>query len=57
MRRTAIAISTFLLAGSVAALSEESLRAPQPVSQVTPKKTQFGTWGIDLDGMDRSVKP
>jgi putative endopeptidase len=60
MKRAGFAILGLLLAGSiVGALAAESGPAANrtaPVS-VAGKKTTFGRWGIDLDGMDKSAKP
>jgi putative endopeptidase len=51
----AAAILALLTAGAAA-------RANEPVAAVTPASTvapaaRYGAWGIDLDGMDRSVRP
>ena len=57
MRRIALVFFAGLAtATAAAALSAEAIRTPQPAAQAT-KTTQFGTWGVDLAGMDRSVKP
>jgi putative endopeptidase len=58
-------IKHILLAGvatlGVAALSVPAVSAPQnPAPKAAPaqsKKPQLGTWGFDVAGMDRSVKP
>ncbi len=48
MRRRLLAVASVILAGFM-------ISASPPPSQ--PPKTAFGTWGIDLAGMDRTVRP
>ncbi len=53
-RRLSTAISVIVLSlFATAALAEDA--KPAAPSLVNAKR--FGTWGIDIDGMDRSVKP
>jgi putative endopeptidase len=50
-RSAALAISLVLLAAPVAPAAE-------PAATSSPSKAErFGKWGVDLEGMDRSVKP
>jgi putative endopeptidase len=58
MKRTSFAVLSLLLAGSaLGALAVEYGTAPNRAAQATAKKATFGAWGVDLGGMDRSVKP
>ena len=48
---SAISVISLLLFTNVAVAEDAKPAAPSTVAQ------RYGTWGIDLDGMDRSVKP
>lgn len=50
MSRRLLAVASLILAGC-------TMSAPPPPPAPPPPKTAFGTWGIDLSGMDRTVKP
>ncbi|HKV98436.1 MAG TPA: M13 family metallopeptidase [Vicinamibacterales bacterium] len=58
MRTLARYISICIIAG-VVALSPAVVaqQAQQPAAAKPPKPLHFGTWGVDLSGMDRSVNP
>jgi putative endopeptidase len=60
MTRSGLAVTGVLLTvsliGAVAAETATTPNRPIPVS-VTAKKTTFGTWGVDLASMDKTVKP
>jgi putative endopeptidase len=51
MRRSVFALIGFVLAGCTFAST-----TPSPVPPPIPKAT-LGSWGVDLSGMDKSVKP
>ncbi len=50
MRRSVFALIGFFLAGC-------TLVATTPPSAPPPPKATLGSWGVDLSGMDKSVKP
>ncbi|HEY0282288.1 MAG TPA: M13 family metallopeptidase [Rhizomicrobium sp.] len=50
MRRSVFALVGLVLAGC-------TLAATTPPSAPPPPKATLGTWGVDLSGMDKSVKP
>lgn len=51
MRKGLIALTVILCAGCAATAT------PPPAPTPEKPKTQLGTWGVDLSGMDTSVKP
>ena len=51
MRRSVFALIGLFLAGCTLVAT-----TPPPAPSPLPKAT-FGTWGVDLGGMDKSVKP
>jgi putative endopeptidase len=51
---SAISVSVFFLFTSVALAKDAASTVPPDSSIVTP---HYGKWGVDLDGMDRSIKP
>ena len=51
MNRRLVAAAAFLLAGCAAA------PPPPPPAPPPGPKAELGTWGVDLSGMDKSVKP
>ena len=51
MPRKSLSIGLFLVALSAAALAQQS------TAPALPKPLHFGTWGVDLSGMDRKVNP
>ena len=57
MKRLAFIVTALALTG-VAVLAGQSRRSGAAASAVAPKpKPTFGKWGVDLTGMDKSVKP
>jgi len=59
MNRTGFAVLGVLLAGSlIGTMVAESAPSPTPVpASVEAGKATFGSWGVDLTGMDKNVKP
>src|SRR4051794_39796610 len=51
MRKKSISIGLFVVALSVGALAQQS------AAPALPKPLHFGTWGVDLSGMDCKVNP
>jgi putative endopeptidase len=58
MKRTGFAVLALLLAGSlVGAIGAETKPTPPVAASGASNKTVFGRWGVDLSGMDKTVKP
>src|SRR5256714_6042355 len=51
---SAIAVIALFLSTTVARAADDA-KATTPAASTTAQR--YGTWGVDLEGMDRSVKP